>query len=107
MMDPDRWRRIEAVLDAALDLPREHRAAYVARACADAPDLLTEVNRILDAGERPESVLDASAVKLGAPLLPNAFAPAAAVPDRVGPYRIAHLIGEGGMGSVYLAHRDD
>src|SRR5512144_1747758 len=106
-MDPDRWRRIEAVLDAALDLPREERAAYVERARADATDIVSEVNDILDAGERPDPVLDASAVKLGAPLLPNDFAPGAAAPERVGPYRVQRLIGEGGMGSVYLAHRDD
>jgi Tol biopolymer transport system component/serine/threonine protein kinase len=106
-MDPDRWRRIEAALDAAFDLPREQRAAYLERAYADAPDIVREVTAILDAGERPDPVLDASAVKLGAPLLPNDFAPGAAAPERVGPYRVQRLIGEGGMGSVYLAHRDD
>ena len=106
-MHPDRWRRIEAALDAALDLPHERREAYLERACADAPDILAEVKAILDAGERPDPVLDASAVKLGAPLMPNDFAPGAATPERVGPYRVERLIGEGGMGSVYLAHRDD
>ena len=94
-MDPDRWRRIEAALDAAFDLPREQRAAYLERAYADAPDIVREVTAILDAGERPDPVLDASAVKLGAPLLPNDFAPGAAAPERVGPYRVQRLIGEG------------
>ena len=103
-MDPDRWRRIEAVLDVALDLPSVERQAYVEQECADDPDLAAEVLKIIEAGERPDPVLDASAAKLGAPLLPNEIVAGAKPPERVGPYRIQRLIGEGGMGTVYLAH---
>jgi Tol biopolymer transport system component/serine/threonine protein kinase len=106
-MDPERWRRIESMLDAALDLPAAEREAYLQRECAGAADLLEEVSAILAAGERADPVLDGSVVRLGAPLLPNDIIAAASAPERVGAYRIERLIGEGGMGSVYLARRDD
>ena len=49
-MDPERWERIEALIDEALDLPSTERRAFLERACPDDPALRTEVLEILAAG---------------------------------------------------------
>ena len=104
----DRFRRIDAMFDAALDLSPEEQVAFLAGAAGEDADLREEVARLLDAYRQCDALFGTSAAELAAPLFDSAeLLTLAGAPDRIGPWRIVRAIGQGGMGDVYLGERAD
>ena len=101
---PDRWRALSPYLDEALDLEGEARAAWLASLAARDAMLAADLRSLLD---DHDAANDAGFLERGVPndLRP---APAEALAGLiVGTYRLVSLIGQGGMGSVWLAERCD
>lgn len=65
----DRFRRVDAIFDQALDLPVDQRVAFLEQVCAKEPLLCAEVLRLLRAHERSTSFLESPAIDVAGPLL--------------------------------------
>ena len=92
-----RWSEIEPLLDALLELPTDQREAALERDCADA-ELRAAVLTVLALDASAENRVDRLAQDLCA--TGSGFEG-----QRIGPYRIERTLGEGGMGTVFLATR--
>jgi serine/threonine protein kinase len=101
---------IEAVFFAALEKKEAgERAAYLDKACNGDPDLRRCVEKLLAAQPRVGEFLQAPAA--GLPAAPKDATVDQAADERpgtvLGPYKLLHDIGEGGMGTVWMAEQTE
>ncbi|HLL74716.1 MAG TPA: protein kinase [Pyrinomonadaceae bacterium] len=101
-MTPERLRQIEEVFHSALALGPDGRADFLARACGGDEPLRREVESLLRSHDAGESFIERPAADVAADLLAARSARLEAG-RRLGHYKIERLLGEGGMGEVYLA----
>ncbi len=96
---------LEDIFFAAMEMSSSNeRAAYLDRVCADDKALRAKVDRMLAAKVHVESFLELPAQ------ITNATGVAKVketVEMQIGPYKLLEPIGEGGMGTVYMAEQTD
>jgi serine/threonine-protein kinase len=97
----ERWRLVSPHLDQALDLSGEDRRQYLAGLASADPGLAAELELLLgeERALRDEKYLEHDAQDL--------LAESQLVGQAFGAYTLVQPLGAGGMGSVWLARRND
>ncbi|MBL8179400.1 MAG: serine/threonine protein kinase [Bryobacterales bacterium] len=93
---------MQELFHAASELPAPHRAAYLDQWCPDDPELRLQVEDLL-ASDEQEDLVRKSVQQAAGHILEDRDSAG----ERIGPFRILHKLASGGMGSVFLAERDD
>jgi serine/threonine protein kinase/Flp pilus assembly protein TadD len=101
----------ETLFHQALETPAEERGRFLDRACGSDIHLRRRLEALLQANDNPGDFLRGPAVCATAACLDHP--PAGVRRDeaerpgaRVGPYKLLQLIGEGGMGAVWMADQE-
>jgi tetratricopeptide (TPR) repeat protein len=102
---PDTNARVESVFWEALAAPPEERARCLDRACGGDRQLRGRVEELLAAYPKAEAFLERPAPGLAA--TSDEQSAREGPGEAVGPYKLLGPIGEGGMGSVWLAQQQE
>jgi tetratricopeptide (TPR) repeat protein/tRNA A-37 threonylcarbamoyl transferase component Bud32 len=103
-MSPERWRALEPLLDAALELMPDERAAFVREASHGDQVLHDELTRLVSECVTPDESLDEALQESFAELIEEAGASELVLPPALAErFRIKGKIRRGRNASVYLA----
>jgi serine/threonine protein kinase len=118
---------LKTIFCEALERPAgPDRAHFLEQVCSDSPALFDQVEKLLDAHERARGFLEsasgtASSMDLTRPqrnaaydvdashdeqMSPSDRPPVESAGGRIGPYKLVQEIGQGGMGTVFMAEQD-
>ena len=96
VIDPERWRALEPLLDRALGMSTEEQAVWLSELAITSPGLAAELGALLmgeTAADRQGFLVEPLELRLSG--------------LELGAYALERPIGQGGMGSVWLARRID
>jgi serine/threonine-protein kinase len=100
-LSPDQWQTLSPYLDQALAMTDEERAAWLSSLDEQDPTLAAQLAELLD---EHRVLAQEGFLENRRWALPNSTGLAG---QTIGPYTLISQIGQGGMGSVWLARRSD
>jgi len=105
-MNAERWKQIDELFDDCLGIAPSDRSVFLKEKCGTDENLRLGVERLLVLMDEAEGFLEMSQIESAFHLL-DEDASENLVGRQIGVYRLIRHIGQGGMGSVFLASRVD
>ena len=100
-MTPERWQKVTAIFEAALQRDAGARTAYVNEACGDDGELRREVDQMLASHDQASRFIEEPAINFAAKQ--SGEGPGSLIGETIAHYQVLSSLGSGGMGDVYLA----
>jgi non-specific serine/threonine protein kinase/serine/threonine-protein kinase len=105
-MTPERWQQVKDIFDRAVERSPASRISFIRECCCGDDELRKEVESLLASDTETGSLLENPLIgqaTVASP--PDRPAPSPADDDSFGLYVPVRVLGEGGMGTVYLARQ--
>lgn len=105
MIHTPNWKKVKQIFSEAIELEGEERAKFIRNACKGDEAILREIESLIRSYYSP-GPLDQPVHKITSSIL-SELDLSDKTGQMIGPYKITTELGKGGMGTVFLAERDD